>query len=56
MAGLGLGLLFVTIWASAFTAIRGVVPEWPPMWGLSARFCFVVPVLLAEAKVPRALA
>ena len=51
MARLGLGLLFVTIWASAFTAIRGVVPEWPPMWGLTARFCCVVPVLLAILAV-----
>jgi len=54
MAGFGLGLLFVTIWASAFTAIKGVVPEWPPMWGLAARFGFVVPILLAVLWLRRA--
>ena len=47
MAGLGLGLLFVAIWASAFTAIKGVVPEWPALWGLAARFACVAPILLA---------
>ncbi|MFC7544479.1 EamA family transporter [Siccirubricoccus deserti] len=45
MAGFGLGLLFVAIWASAFTAIKGLVPEWPPLWGVAARFALVVPVL-----------
>jgi drug/metabolite transporter (DMT)-like permease len=58
MAGLGLGLLFVSIWASAFTAIKGVVPEWPALWGLAARFALVAPILLAlvawrRAAVPR---
>lgn len=42
-----LAALFVTIWASAFTAIRGLVPEWPPFWGLAARFGLVTPLLLA---------
>jgi drug/metabolite transporter (DMT)-like permease len=45
VAGFGLGLLFVAIWASAFTAIKGLVPEWPPLWGVAARFALVVPVL-----------
>src|SRR4051794_6631863 len=45
MTGLGLGLLFVAIWASAFTAIKGVVPEWAPLWGVALRFACVVPVL-----------
>lgn len=54
MAGLGLGLLFVAIWASAFTAIKGVVPEWPALWGLAARFGFVAPILLAVVAWRRA--
>jgi drug/metabolite transporter (DMT)-like permease len=54
MAGLGLGLLFVSIWASAFTAIKGVVPEWPALWGLAARFVLVVPILLAVVAWRRA--
>ncbi|SDE09010.1 DMT family transporter [Belnapia rosea] len=45
MAGFGLGLLFVTIWASAFTAIKGLVPEWPPLWALAVRFCLVALLL-----------
>ncbi|TDH62207.1 DMT family transporter [Dankookia rubra] len=55
MAGLGLGLLFVAIWASAFTAIKGVVPEWPALWGLAARFACVAPILLAVAAWRRAV-
>src|SRR4051812_21240076 len=47
MAGVALGIVFVAIWASAFTAIKGVVPEWPALWGLAARFTLVVPILLA---------
>ncbi|MDO9710442.1 DMT family transporter [Paracraurococcus lichenis] len=54
MAGLGPGLLFVAIWASAFTAIKGVVPEWPPLWGLAARFACVAPLLLAVVAWRRA--
>jgi drug/metabolite transporter (DMT)-like permease len=54
MAGLGLGLLFVAIWASAFTAIKGVVPEWPALWGLAARFACVAPILLAVVAWRRA--
>jgi drug/metabolite transporter (DMT)-like permease len=54
MAGLGLGLLFVSIWASAFTAIKGVVPEWPALWGLAARFVLVAPILLAVVAWRRA--
>lgn len=58
MAGLGLGLLFVSIWASAFTAIKGVVPEWPAIWGLATRFACVAAILLAvmawrRAALPR---
>ncbi|MCO6414839.1 DMT family transporter [Siccirubricoccus sp. KC 17139] len=45
MGGIGLGLLFVAIWASAFTAIKGVVPEWPALWGVALRFALVAPVL-----------
>ncbi|WP_149538216.1 DMT family transporter [Siccirubricoccus phaeus] len=45
MGGVGLGLLFVAIWASAFTAIKGVVPEWPALWGVALRFALVAPVL-----------
>ncbi len=45
MAGFGLGLLFVLIWASAFTAIKGLVPEWPPLWALAIRFCLVALLL-----------
>ncbi|MBL6455757.1 DMT family transporter [Belnapia sp. T6] len=45
MAGFGLGLLFVLIWASAFTAIKGLVPEWPPLWALAARFSLVALLL-----------
>ena len=55
MAGLGLGLLFVAIWASAFTAIKGVVPEWPALWGLAVRFACVAPILLAVVAWRRAL-
>ncbi|MBV1797469.1 DMT family transporter [Siccirubricoccus sp. G192] len=47
MAGFGLGLLFVAIWASAFTAIRGVVPEWQPLTALAVRFVIVTPILAA---------
>ena len=45
MAGFGLGLLFVAIWASAFTAIKGLVPEWPPLWALAVRFSLVGAIL-----------
>lgn len=45
MAGLALGLLFVAIWASAFTAIKGVVPEWPALWALASRFLLATPIL-----------
>jgi drug/metabolite transporter (DMT)-like permease len=45
VAGFGLGLLFVLIWASAFTAIKGLVPEWPPLWALAIRFCLVALLL-----------
>jgi drug/metabolite transporter (DMT)-like permease len=45
MAGLGPGVLFVAIWASAFTAGKGVVPEWPPLWALALRFLLVTPLL-----------
>lgn len=44
-AGGALGLLYVVVWASAFTAVRGVVPEWPALWALAIRFLCVVPVL-----------
>jgi drug/metabolite transporter (DMT)-like permease len=54
VAGLGLGFLFVAIWASAFTAIKGVVPEWPALWGLAARFACVAPILLAVVAWRRA--
>ncbi len=47
MRGFLLAALFVTIWASAFTSIRGLVPEWPPFWGLASRFSLVTPLLLA---------
>lgn len=42
-----LGTVFVVLWASAFTAIRGSVPEWPPLWALAARFGCVAPIMLA---------
>lgn len=45
MAGFGLGLLFVAIWASAFTAIKGLVPEWPPIAALAVRFTCVALLL-----------
>ena len=45
MGGIGLGLLFVSIWASAFTAIKGIVPEWPALWALATRFVLVTPLL-----------
>jgi len=45
MSGLLTGLLFVAIWASAFTAIKGLVPEWPALWALASRFVLVVPIL-----------
>jgi drug/metabolite transporter (DMT)-like permease len=35
---MGLGLSFVAIWSSAFTAARIVVAYWPPFLVLSARF------------------
>ena len=44
---------FVVIWASAFTAIRGIVPEWPALWGLAARFVLVTPLLLAVVVIWR---
>ena len=47
MRGFLLALVFVVIWASAFTSIRGLVPEWPPLWGLASRFTLVTPLLLA---------
>jgi drug/metabolite transporter (DMT)-like permease len=47
VAGFGLGLLFVAIWASAFTAIKGLVPEWPALWALAIRFLFVATILAA---------
>lgn len=52
-AGGGLGLLFVVVWASAFTAVRGVVPEWPALWALAIRFVLVVPILLAIVAARR---
>ncbi len=47
MRDLALAVVFVVIWASAFTSIRGLVPEWPPLWGLASRFSLVTPLLLA---------
>jgi drug/metabolite transporter (DMT)-like permease len=44
--GLALGGLFVLLWASAFTAARVVVAEWPPLWALAIRFLAVLPLLL----------
>jgi drug/metabolite transporter (DMT)-like permease len=49
-----LAAAFVAIWASAFTAIRGVVPEWPPLWGLAVRFVLVAPLLWLVVLVRRA--
>jgi drug/metabolite transporter (DMT)-like permease len=49
MRDFALAALFVAIWASAFTSIRGIVPEWPPLWGLASRFALVTPLLLAVA-------
>ncbi len=46
-SGLLLGVLFVAIWASAFTAIKPVIQEWPPLWALAVRFLCVVPILSA---------
>jgi drug/metabolite transporter (DMT)-like permease len=37
---LGLGLLFATIWSSAFTSSRIVVEYWPPFLVLTVRFAF----------------
>jgi drug/metabolite transporter (DMT)-like permease len=37
---LGLGLLFATIWSSAFTSSRIVVEYWPPFLVLTVRFLF----------------
>jgi drug/metabolite transporter (DMT)-like permease len=56
-AGLALGGLFVVIWASAFTAARVVVAEWPPLWALAIRFAVALPILLAVAlwRGPRRL-
>jgi len=54
MPPLLLAALFVTIWASAFTSIRGVVPEWPPLWGLTSRFTLVAPLLMLVALYRRA--
>jgi len=53
-AGGALGLIYVVVWASAFTAVRGVVPEWPALWALAIRFVCVVPVLGAIALWRRA--
>ncbi|WP_369413501.1 DMT family transporter [Caldovatus aquaticus] len=44
--GLALGGLFVLLWASAFTAARVAVAEWPPLWALAIRFLAVLPLLL----------
>mgnify|MGYP001031230991 FL=1 len=44
--GLALGGLFVLLWASAFTAARVAVAEWPPFWALAIRFLVVLPLLL----------
>lgn len=47
------GILYVFIWASAFTAARVAVLAWPPLWALTARFVLVVPLLLAVILVWR---
>ncbi len=46
MRDAALAALFVIIWAAAFTAIRGLVPEWPALWALASRFLLVTPLLL----------
>jgi drug/metabolite transporter (DMT)-like permease len=43
-------LLFVAIWASAFTSAKVVVTEWPPLWALAIRFALTAPLLLAIAR------
>jgi drug/metabolite transporter (DMT)-like permease len=40
-----LGLLFVLIWASAFTSARFVVLEWPALWSLAIRFALTAPLV-----------
>ncbi len=45
LGGLLLGLLFVCIWASAFTAAGIVVLDWPALWALDLRFFLALPVL-----------
>ena len=55
LSGLLLGLLFVTIWASAFNAARIVVLDWPALWALDLRFFLVLPLLwLVVARRPAA--
>ncbi len=40
-------VLFILIWASAFTAAALVLREWPPFWALGLRFAAAAPILLA---------
>ncbi|WP_431280873.1 DMT family transporter [Humitalea sp. 24SJ18S-53] len=40
-------ILFILIWASAFTAAAVVLREWPPFWALGLRFAVAAPILLA---------
>lgn len=54
MSSTGLALAFVLLWATTFTAVRGVVPEWPALWALAIRFAVVVPILVGIAWWRRA--
>lgn len=45
--GLGLGVLFATMWSSAFTSSRVVVEYWPPFLVLSLRFLISGAIALA---------
>lgn len=39
----------MALWASAFTAAKLVVAEWPPLWGIALRFAATTPLLLLIA-------
>ncbi|MBC7974953.1 MAG: EamA family transporter, partial [Myxococcales bacterium] len=39
------GLLFILIWASAFTSARFIVLEWSPLGALALRFVIAAPLV-----------
>lgn len=49
-----LAVIYIFIWASAFTSAKFVVQDWPPLWALAIRFALTAPIIVAIALAMRA--